>query len=114
VLAVSITEEQNPMAILQSKTQPKDDGIPPILDRRNGAGKPDVDALLARIAQLEAQVARKTTLTLKVSEKGAVSLYGMGRFPVTLFGQQWLKVLDMADEIRAFVEANREKLSWKQ
>ena len=102
------------MVILSTKTRAKDDVIPPMLDRRNGAAKPDVDALLARIAQLEAQVARKSTLTLKVSEKGAVSLYGMGRFPVTLFGQQWLKVLDMADDIRAFVKASKDKLSWKQ
>jgi hypothetical protein len=75
----------------------------------------DVQALLARIAELEQQVAQKTnrTLTLKVSEKGAVSLYGLGRFPVTLFGGQWLKVLDMADDIRKFIETNRDKLAWK-
>jgi hypothetical protein len=69
--------------------------------------------LLAKIAALEAQVARKSTLTLKVSEKGAVSLYGTGRFPISLYAGTWLKVLDMADEIRAFIEANRDKLSWK-
>jgi hypothetical protein len=75
----------------------------------------DVQALLARIAELEQQVATKNTraLTLKVLEKGAVSLYGLGRFPVTLFGGQWLKVLDMAEDIRKFIETNRDKLAWK-
>jgi hypothetical protein len=94
------------MAILRTKTTKDPLEIPDAL-KRNGAAKPaDVEALL-RIAQLEAQVARKSTLTLKVSEKGAVSLYGMGRFPVTLFGQQWRKVLDMADEIRMGSAARR-------
>ena len=97
----------------QTKTQPEMEGIPPMLDRRNGAAKPDVEALLARIAQLEAQVQRKSTLTLKVSPKGAVSLYGLGRFPLTIFAQQWIKVLDMADDIRAFIEANKDQLSYK-
>ena len=44
---------------------------------------------------------------MKVSEKGAVSIYGMGRFPVTLYKEQWLKLLDMSDDIRAFISANR-------
>ena len=50
---------------------------------------------------------------MKVSEKGAVSVYGMGRFPVTLYKEQWLKVLDMSDEIRAFIAANETKLKAK-
>jgi hypothetical protein len=58
-------------------------------------------------------VARKNTLALKVSEKGAVSLYGLGRFPLSLYGQQWQRVLDMADDIRAFIEANKDRLSTK-
>ena len=45
-------------------------------------------------------------IRLKVSEKGAVSVYGMGRFPVTLYKEQWLKLLNMADDIRAFIAAN--------
>ena len=44
---------------------------------------------------------------MKVSEKGAVSIYGMGRFPVTLYKEQWLKLLDMSDDIRAFIAAQR-------
>jgi hypothetical protein len=53
-------------------------------------------------------------LTLKVSDKGAVSLYGMGRFPVTLYGQQWEKVLGHADEIKAFLKTNSSKLAVKE
>jgi len=51
---------------------------------------------------------------LKVSEKGAVSVYGMGRFPVTLYQEQWLKLLGMADEIRAFIAANEAQLKKKE
>jgi hypothetical protein len=50
---------------------------------------------------------------LKVSEKGAVSVYGMGRFPVTLYKEQWLKLLDMSDDIRAFITANEAQLKEK-
>jgi len=52
-------------------------------------------------------------LTLKVSEKGAVSVYGMGRFPVTLYKEQWTKLLDMAEEIRAFIRENDAALKAK-
>ena len=52
-------------------------------------------------------------IRMKVSEKGAVSIYGMGRFPVTLYKQQWLKLLDMSAEIRAFIAANEAKLKKK-
>ncbi|WP_256324131.1 MULTISPECIES: hypothetical protein [Nitrosospira] len=51
-----------------------------------------------------------TGITMKVSEKGALSVYGMGRFPVTLYKEQWLKLLDMSDDIRAFIAANEGKL----
>jgi hypothetical protein len=50
---------------------------------------------------------------MKVSEKGAVSIYGMGRFPVNLYKELWLKLLDMSDEIRAFIAANEEQLKAK-
>jgi hypothetical protein len=50
---------------------------------------------------------------LKVSEKGAVSVYGMGRFPVTLYKEQWLRLLDSAAEIRAFIAANEAQLKTK-
>ena len=51
---------------------------------------------------------------MKVSDKGAVSVYGMGRFPVTLYKEQWLRLRDIADEIRAFIAANEEKLKSKE
>ena len=51
---------------------------------------------------------------MKVSEKGAVSIYGMGRFPVTLYKEQWLKLLGMSDEIRAFITANDAQLKTKE
>ena len=54
-----------------------------------------------------------TGIRLKVSEKGAVSVYGMGRFPVTLYKEQWLKLLDMSDDIRAFITANEAQLKAK-
>ena len=54
-----------------------------------------------------------TGIRLKVSEKGAVSIYGMGHFPVTLYKEQWLKLLDMSDDIRAFIAANETQLKAK-
>jgi hypothetical protein len=51
---------------------------------------------------------------LKVSEKGAVSVYGMGKFPVTLYKEQWLRLLEIADDIRAFIAANDAQLKSKQ
>ena len=51
--------------------------------------------------------------SLRVSEKGGVSVYGLGRFPVTLYKEQWLRLLDMADEIRAFIRENDSKLKTK-
>ena len=51
---------------------------------------------------------------MKVSEKGALSVYGMGRFPVTLYKEQWLKLLNMSDEIRAFIAENEARLKAKE
>ena len=53
-------------------------------------------------------------LTFKVSEKGGLSVYGLGRFPVTLYKEQWKRLLDMADEISAFIAANEDKLKAKE
>ena len=58
-------------------------------------------------------VTAKGGITLKVSEKGAVSLYGMGRFPVTLYKEQWLRVLASAAEIEKFIRENESKLKTK-
>jgi hypothetical protein len=54
-----------------------------------------------------------TGIRMKVSDKGAVSIYGMGRFPVTLYKEQWLKLLDMSADIRAFIAANEAQLKTK-
>ena len=51
---------------------------------------------------------------MKVSEKGALSVYGMGRFPVTLYKEQWLKLLNMSDDIRAFISENEARLKAKE
>ena len=54
-----------------------------------------------------------TGITMKVSEKGGLSVYGMGRFPITLYKEQWLKLLDMSDAIRTFIAANEATLKAK-
>ena len=54
-----------------------------------------------------------TGITMKVSEKGGLSVYGMGRFPITLYKEQWLKLLDMSDAIRSFIAANDAALKAK-
>jgi hypothetical protein len=53
-------------------------------------------------------------VSLKVSEKGGVSVYGLGRFPVTLYKEQWIKLLDMSDDIRKFIQDNDAQLKTKQ
>lgn len=71
------------------------------------------------IAKIEAQAAalaianKPRKLTLKVSEKGAVSCYGMGRFPVTLYAGQWSRLIAAGDEIASFIEANQASLAVK-
>lgn len=51
---------------------------------------------------------------MKVSEKGALSIYGMGRFPVTLYKEQWLKLLGIADDIQKFIKENDSRLKTKE
>jgi hypothetical protein len=76
----------------------------------------DMQAELERLRAENAQLKNKDKggLTLKVSEKGAVSLYGMGRFPVTLYKEQWLRVLASASEIEAFIRDNDSRLKSKE
>ena len=71
---------------------------------------------LARLrAENEALRARTRRGThLRVSEKGGVSVYGLGRFPVTLYKEQWVRLLDMADEIRAFIREHEADLKTKE
>ena len=75
----------------------------------------DMKAELDRLRNENAALKKGTStgIRLKVSEKGAVSVYGMGRFPVTLYKEQWLKLLDMSDDIRAFIGANEAQLKAK-
>jgi hypothetical protein len=73
--------------------------------------KAEVERLRAENERLRQRGGRPTGL--KVSEKGAVSVYGLGRFPVTLYKEQWTKLLAMADEIRAFIKENDAKLKTK-
>jgi len=76
----------------------------------------DPKAELERLRQENAALKKGAAsgLRLKVSEKGAVSVYGMGRFPVTLYKEQWLKLLNMSEDIRAFIAANDAQLKTKQ
>ena len=71
----------------------------------------EVERLRAENEALKAKVSRPTSI--KVSEKGAVSVYGLGRFPVTLYKEQWLKLLSMADEIKKFITENEARLKVK-
>ena len=76
------------------------------------------ETLEQKLARLEAENQalkgrRSGNLSLKVSEKGGLSVYGLGRFPVTLYQEQWRKLLDCADDIRAFITAHESQLKKK-
>jgi hypothetical protein len=71
----------------------------------------ELERLKSENERLKAQQASR--VSLKVSQKGGVSLYGLGRFPVTLYKEQWAKLLDMADEIRAFIREHDTELKAK-
>ena len=80
---------------------------------------PNEDELKAELEKLKAENAALKSrgsrgVSLKVSEKGAVSVYGLGRFPVTLYMEQWLKLLDLGEDIRAFIRENEGKLKKKE
>jgi hypothetical protein len=76
--------------------------------------EPTYDELKAQLEALKAKEARSGTMSFKVSDKGGVSVYGLGRFPVTLYYEQWIKLLDRAQDLREFLEANKEKLKLKE
>jgi ribosome-interacting GTPase 1 len=79
--------------------------------------EPTYEELKARLAQLEKEVdtkKRSGDLTFKVGEKGGVSVYGLGRFPVTLYYEQWNRLLGAAEEIKTFLEENKSKLKLKE
>jgi hypothetical protein len=78
--------------------------------------EPTYDELKARLAELEKQGTTRRTgnLEFRVSEKGGVSVYGLGRFPVTLYYEQWTRLLDASDRLREFLEENKGKLKLKE
>lgn len=77
--------------------------------------EPTKEELLARIAELEKQQGskRKGSLEFRVGEKGGVSVYGLGRFPVTLYYEQWIRLLDVAGDLHTFLEENKSRLKLK-
>jgi hypothetical protein len=79
------------------------------------ADETDAAAELAKLRAENERLKRTQSrgITLKVSEKGGVSVYGLGRFPVTLYKEQWTKLLEMADEIRTFIAENDARLKAK-
>ena len=72
----------------------------------------ELERLKAENAALKAQTSRG--ISMKVSEKGGVSVYGLGRFPVTLYKEQWVKLLDLADDIRTFIAQHEAQLKTKE
>ena len=80
-------------------------------DKATGDLLAQIEALKAELAK--AKEAKHKSLSMKVSEKGAMSVYGLGRFPLTLYSGQWSRLFSMVDEIKAFLEANKDKLSVK-
>jgi hypothetical protein len=76
------------------------------------AMRAELERLRAENETLKARTTRG--VSLRVSEKGGLSVYGLGRFPVTLYKEQWLKLLDMADDIRAFIREHDTLLKAKE
>jgi hypothetical protein len=78
--------------------------------------EPTYDELKARLSELEKQVEKKPgrSMEFRVSEKGGVSVYGLGRFPVTLYYEQWTKLLNAVPDLKAFIEENKSKLKLKE
>jgi hypothetical protein len=76
--------------------------------------KAELERLKAENEALKSKSAARGTLSMKVSEKGALSVYGMGRFPVTLYKEQWLKLLGIAEEIKKFIGDNDDRLKTKE
>jgi hypothetical protein len=76
--------------------------------------EPTYEELKARLAELETKQQRTGSISFKVSDKGGVSVYGLGRFPVTLYYEQWIKLLDRGQDLRDFLEENKSKLKLKE
>ena len=79
--------------------------------------EPSYEELKAKLAQLEKEVQTKKRsgdLSFKIGEKGGLSVYGLGRFPVTLYYEQWNRLLGAAEDIKSFLEENKSKLKLKE
>lgn len=76
--------------------------------------EPTYEELKAKLAALEAEKQQGGTVTFKVSEKGGVSVYGLGRFPITLYYGQWIRLLDRMHDLREFLEENKSQLKLRQ
>jgi hypothetical protein len=84
---------------------------------RESMAEPTYEELKAKLSQLEKEVEvkkRSGEMTFKVGEKGGVSVYGLGRFPVTLYYEQWNRLLGAADDIKKFLEENKSRLKLKE
>jgi hypothetical protein len=87
------------MAILQDQTQ---------------SLQAQIEALRLENEKLKAKAMNRQTLTFKISqEKGCLSVYGLGRFPVTLYGGQWLRLAKAIPDLVTFIEDNRDQMTWK-
>jgi hypothetical protein len=77
--------------------------------------EPTREELMARIAELEKKgsTRQKGSIEFRVGEKGGVSVYGLGRFPVTLYYEQWIRLLDASGDLRKFLEENKSRLKLK-
>jgi hypothetical protein len=85
-----------------------------LISRGNFMPEPTYEELKARLSELEKQGARRSgSLEFRVSEKGGVSVYGLGRFPVTLYYEQWTRLLEASEKLREFLEENKSKLKLK-
>jgi hypothetical protein len=74
--------------------------------------KAELERLRAENERLKKRSSRG--VTMKVSEKGGLSVYGLGRFPVTLYKEQWIRLLDMAEDIKSFIRENEANLKSKE
>ena len=75
--------------------------------------KAELERLRSENEELKSKKSAQGTLSMKVSEKGALSVYGMGRFPVTLYKEQWLKLLGISEELKKFIADNDSRLKTK-
>src|SRR4029077_15276845 len=81
---------------------------------RSNMAEPTYEELKAKLAELEKQGPRRTgSLEFRVGEKGGVSVYGLGRFPVTLYYEQWTRLLEASEKLREFLEENKSRLKLK-